>query len=269
MKLFKQTLLAAALVFSTTNAWADEVYVAVASNFSKPLQAIAEKFKAASGHELKISAGATGKLYAQIANGAPFEVFLSADSKTPTKLVEEKLAEADSQFTYAFGKLVLWSSTEGYVDDKGEVLSTGAFKHLAIANPKTAPYGEAGMAVMEKLGLTAAITPKLVTGENITQTFDFVSTGNAELGFVALSQVQQDGKLKSGSAWIVPAEMYQPMAQDAVLLTKGKDNAAAQALLEFLKGEEAQTIISSYGYEIPSPPSPAFPPQGVKGAMRE
>lgn len=251
MKLFKQTLLAAAIAFSTTGAWADEVQVAVASNFTKPLEAIAEKFKAASGHELKISAGATGKLYAQIANGAPFEVFLSADSKTPTKLIEDKLATADSQFTYAFGKLVLWSSTDGYVDANGEVLSKGDFKHLAIANPKTAPYGAAGMAVMEKLGLTAAITPKLVTGENITQTFDFVSTGNAELGFVALSQVQQDGKLKSGSAWVVPTEMYQPLAQDAVLLTKGKDNAAAHALLDYLKGAEARAIISSYGYDLP------------------
>lgn len=251
MKLFKQTLLAATIACSTVSAWADEVQVAVASNFTKPLEAIAEKFKAASGHELKISASATGKLYAQIANGAPFEVFLSADSKTPTKLIEDKLATADSQFTYAFGKLVLWSSTDGYVDAKGEVLSKGDFKHLAIANPKTAPYGAAGMAVMEKLGLTAAITPKLVTGENITQTFDFVSTGNAELGFVALSQVQQDGKLKSGSAWVVPAEMYQPLAQDAVLLTKGKDNAAAQALLDYLQGAEAQAIISSYGYDLP------------------
>ncbi len=254
MKLFKQTLLAAAIACSTASAWADEVQVAVASNFSKPLEAIAEKFKAASGHELKISAGATGKLYAQIENGAPFEVFISADSKTPKKLVEAKMAEADTQFTYAFGKLVLWSSTEGYVDDKGEVLRKSDFKHLAIANPKTAPYGEAGMAVMEKLGLTAAITPKLVTGENITQTYDFVSTGNAELGFVALSQVQKDGKLKGGSAWIVPADMYQPMAQDAVLLSSAKDSAAAKALLEFLKGEEAQAIISSYGYEIPTPP---------------
>ncbi|MBJ6611975.1 MAG: molybdate ABC transporter substrate-binding protein [Candidatus Thiothrix moscowensis] len=251
MKLFKQTLLAATIACSTVSAWADEVQVAVASNFTKPLEAIAEKFKAASGHELKISAGATGKLYAQIANGAPFEVFLSADSKTPTKLIEDKLATADSQFTYAFGKLVLWSSTDGYVDANGEVLSKGDFKHLAIANPKTAPYGAAGMAVMEKLELTAAITPKLVTGENITQTFDFVSTGNAELGFVALSQVQQDGKLKSGSAWVVPAEMYQPLAQDAVLLTKGKDNAAAQALLDYLQGAEAQAIISSYGYDLP------------------
>jgi molybdate transport system substrate-binding protein len=251
MKLFKQTLLAAAIVFSTASAWADEVQVAVASNFAKPLEEIGSKFKAATGHEIKVSAGATGKLYTQIENGAPFEVFISADSKTPKKLVEAKQAEADSQFTYAFGTLVVWSSKDGYVDDKGDVLKKGEFQHLAIANPKTAPYGEAGMAVMEKLGLTAAITPKLVQGENITQTYDFVSTGNAELGFVALSQVSKDGKLKSGSAWQVPQEMYQPLAQDAVLLSKGKDNAAAKALLDYLKGEDAQAVMTSYGYALP------------------
>ncbi|SDZ94161.1 molybdate transport system substrate-binding protein [Thiothrix caldifontis] len=251
MKLFKQTLLAVAIACSTASAWADEVQVAVASNFTKPLEAIAEKFKAASGHDLKISAGATGKLYAQIENGAPFEVFISADSKTPKKLVEAKMAEADSQFTYAFGKLALWSSTEGYVDDKGEVLTKGDFKHLAIANPKTAPYGEAAMGIFGKLGITDTITPKLVTGENITQTYDFVSTGNAELGFVALSQVQKEGKLKSGSAWVVPQDMYTPLSQDAVLLSSAKDSASAKALLEFLKGEEAQTVISSYGYGLP------------------
>lgn len=251
MKLFKQTLLTAAIVFSTASAWADEVQVAVASNFAKPLEEIGSKFKAATGHEIKVSAGATGKLYTQIENGAPFEVFISADSKTPKKLVEAKQAEADSQFTYSFGTLVLWSSKEGYVDDKGEVLKKGEFQHLAIANPKTAPYGEAGMAVLEKLGLTAAVTPKLVQGENITQTYDFVSTGNAELGFVALSQVSKDGKLKSGSAWQVPQEMYQPLAQDAVLLSKGKDNAAAKALLDYLKGEDAQAVMTSYGYALP------------------
>jgi molybdate transport system substrate-binding protein len=251
MKLFKQTLLAAAIVFSAASAWADEVQVAVASNFAKPLEAIGSKFKAATGHDIKVSAGATGKLYAQIENGAPFEVFISADSKTPKKLVEAKQAEADSQFTYAFGTLVVWSSKDGYVDDKGEVLKKGEFQHLAIANPKTAPYGTAGMEVLEKLGLKDAVTPKLVQGENITQTYDFVSTGNAELGFVALSQVSKDGKLKSGSAWQVPEEMYTPLAQDAVLLSKGKDNAAAKALLDYLKGEDAQAVMTSYGYALP------------------
>ena len=251
MKLFKQTLLAAAIAFNTASAWADEVQVAVASNFTKPLEEIGTKFKAATGHDIKVSAGATGKLYTQIENGAPFEVFISADSKTPKKLVEAKQAEADSQFTYAFGTLVVWSSKEGYVDDKGEVLKKGEFQHLAIANPKTAPYGEAGMAVMDKLGLTAAITPKLVQGENITQTYDFVSTGNAELGFVALSQVSKDNKLKSGSVWVVPQKMYKPLAQDAVLLSKGKDNAAAKALLDYLKEDDAQAIMTSYGYALP------------------
>lgn len=269
MKRFKPILLAAAIAFSTGSAWADEVQVAVASNFAKPLEEIGIKFKAATGHEIKVVTGATGKLYAQIENGAPFQVLISADSKTPKKLVEAKLAEADSQLTYAFGKLVLWSSTDGYVDDKGEVLKKGEFKHLAVANPKTAPYGEASMVVLEKLGLTAAITPKLVTGENITQTYDFVSTSNAELGFVALSQVQKDGKLKSGSAWIVPAAMYQPMAQDAVLLSLAKDNTVAKALLNFLTGDEAQAIINSYGYGLPSDlPPPILPSQEVKGAEK-
>ncbi|MBU0656127.1 MAG: molybdate ABC transporter substrate-binding protein [Gammaproteobacteria bacterium] len=254
MRTFLAILLVSGVGFMTNTAVADDVHVAVASNFSKPLQEIGTKFKAATGHDIKVSAGATGKLYAQIENGAPFEVFISADSKTPKKLVEAKQAEADSQFTYAFGTLVVWSNKDGYVDDKGEVLKTGEFQHLAIANPKTAPYGTAGMEVLEKLGLKDAVTPKLVQGENITQTYDFVSTGNAELGFVALSQVSKDGKLKSGSAWQVPEEMYTPMAQDAVLLSKGKDNAAAKALLDYLKGEDAQAIISSYGYEIPTHP---------------
>lgn len=252
MKPLTPSLAATALLLCAINARADEVQVAVASNFAKPLEAIAKSFKAASGHELKISAGSTGKLYAQIENGAPFAVLISADSKTPKKLVESKLAEADTQFTYAVGKLVLWSTTPGYVDDIGEVLSQGEFKHLAIANPKTAPYGEAALAVISKLGLTEAIAPKLVTGENITQAYDFISTGNAELGFVALSQVQMDGQLVSGSAWIVPADMHQPLSQDAVLLSSAKDSVAAKELLLYLKGNEAQAIISSYGYGLPA-----------------
>ena len=251
MQPFLSILLAATLVLSISNAWAQEVSVAVASNFAKPLADIGTKFKAATGHEIKVSVGATGKLYTQIEQGAPFEVFLSADSKTPQKLVEGKFAEVDSQFTYSLGTLVLWSSKEGYVDDKGEVLKQADFQHLAIANPKTAPYGEAGFSVLDKLGLKTVLTPKLVQGENITQTYDFVSTGNAELGFVALSQVSKDGKLKSGSAWIVPSAMYQPLAQDAVLLSKGKDNDAAKALLEYLKGAEAQAVMTSYGYALP------------------
>ena len=251
MKYVSRCLIGLGLALSINAVYAADVQVAVASNFSKPLEEIATKFKAASGHDLKISAGATGKLYAQVENGAPFEVFISADSKTPKKLVEANLAQADSQFTYAFGNLVLWSNQADLVDDKGEVLKSDKFKHLAVANPKTAPYGTAAMEVLDKLHLTETLSPKFVQGENITQTYDFVSTGNAELGFVALSQVQKDGKLKTGSAWLVPHDFYQPLAQDAVLLAKGKDSAAAQAFLAYLKQADAQTIMQAYGYTLP------------------
>lgn len=230
---------------------ADEVQVAVASNFSKPLEMLASAFKASSGHDLKISAGATGKLYAQIEHGAPFEVLLSADSKTPKKLMDAQLAVADSQFTYALGKLVLWSSTKNYVDAQGEILKKNEFKHIAIANPNTAPYGAAALEVLEHLGLTKTLAAKQVQGENISQTYDFVATGNAELGFVAWSQVQQAGQLKEGSVWQVPEDLYQAIQQDAVLLNKGKDSSAAQAFLKFLQTPEAQKLITDAGYGLP------------------
>lgn len=230
---------------------ADEVQVAVASNFSKPLEILAPVFKASSGHDLKVSTGATGKLYAQIENGAPFEVFLSADSKTPKKLVDAQLAVVASQFTYALGKLVLWSSAKDYVDDKGEVLKKNEFKYIAIANPNTAPYGVAALEVLDKLGLSASLAAKQVQGENISQTYDFVATGNAELGLVAWSQIQQDGQLTAGSMWQVPEDLYQPIQQDAVLLNKGKNNKAANAFLDFLKTTEAQKLITESGYGLP------------------
>lgn len=231
---------------------ADEVKVAVASNFSKPLEALATTFTATTGHELKISAGASGKLYAQIEHGAPFEVLLSADSKTPEKLVAAQLAIADSRFTYALGKLVLWSSNQDYIDAQGAVLQKNEFKHLAIANPKTAPYGAAAWEVLEHLGLTTSLEPKLVQGENISQTYDFVSTGNAELGFVAWSQVVQAGGVKQGSVWQIPDRFYSPIQQDAVLLTKGQNNPAAKALLAFLKTPAAQKLITEAGYGLPT-----------------
>ena len=230
---------------------ADEVQVAVASNFSKPLEILAPVFKASSGHDLKVSTGATGKLYAQIENGAPFEVFLSADSKTPKKLVDAQLAVVASQFTYALGKLVLWSSAKDYVDAQGEVLKKNEFKHIAIANPSTAPYGAAALEVLEHLGLTKTLAAKQVQGENISQTYDFVATGNAELGFVAWAQVQQAGQLKDGSVWQVPKDLYQSIQQDAVLLNKGKDKVAAQAFLDFLKTPAAQKLIADSGYGLP------------------
>ncbi|KTT23942.1 molybdate ABC transporter substrate-binding protein [Pseudomonas oryzihabitans] len=231
-----------------TSVLADEVQVAVAANFSAPLKAIGETFARDTGHQLVISSGATGQLYSQIKNGAPFEVFLSADDTTPAKLEAEGAAVKGSRFTYAIGSLALWSPKTGYVDGEGAVLKRNAFTHLAVANPKTAPYGLAATQVLAKLGLTDAVQAKLVEGQSITQAYQFVATGNAELGFVALSQIYQDGKLKEGSAWIVPADLYQPIRQDAVLLAPGKDQPAAKALLAYLKGPQAAAVLTAYGY---------------------
>ena len=227
---------------------ADEVQVAVAANFLAPLQEIAKSFEKETGHQTLITSGATGQLFTQIQHGAPFEVMISADAKTPKKLVKNELALADSQFTYARGKLVLWSVDPALVDAGGAVLKTGKFKHLAIANPKTAPYGTAAMETLDKLGLTASLKSKLVEGENISQAKQFVDTGNAEVGFVALSQIYKDGKITKGSAWVVPLDLYAPIYQDAVLLKKGEDNPAATALLNYLKSDKAKAIMTTYGY---------------------
>lgn len=242
------TALASLLALNT--AWADEVQVAVAANFTAPIQAIAKDFEKDTGHKLIAAYGATGQFYAQIKNGAPFEVFLAADDSTPAKLEQENAIAPGSRFTYAIGTLALWSAKPGYVDANGEVLKNNQFKQLSIANPKTAPYGLAATQVLDKLKLTEATRPKLVEGQNITQAFQFVSTGNAELGFVALSQIYKDGKVESGSAWIVPSSLHEPIRQDAVILEKGKDNPAAKALVDYLKGPKAAAVIKSYGYEI-------------------
>ncbi|WP_194788474.1 molybdate ABC transporter substrate-binding protein [Pseudomonas sp. UFMG81] len=239
----------ASLIF-VNSALADEVQVAVAANFTAPIQAIAKDFEKDTGHKLVAAYGATGQFYAQIKNGAPFEVFLAADDSTPAKLEQEKQIVPGSRFTYAIGTLALWSAKPGYVDAKGEVLKNNDFKHLSIANPKAAPYGLAATQVLDKLKLTEATKAKIVEGQNITQAFQFVSTGNAELGFVALSQIYKDGKVSEGSAWIVPAELHEPIRQDAVILEKGKDNPAAKALVDYLKGPKAAAVIKSYGYEI-------------------
>lgn len=208
-------------------------------------------FAAATGHQAKLVVGSTGKLYAQVKNGAPFQVFLSADDETPRRMVSEGLAVDGSQFTYATGRLVLWSRQVGVVDGQGAVLKQGNFKHLAIADPKLAPYGAAAVEVMGQLGLLAALQPKWVQGESIGQTFQFVSSGNAELGFVALSQVMQDGKIPEGSAWVVPATMHAALKQDAVLLQRGKDDAASAAFLSYLRSDAAKTVVRGYGYEVP------------------
>ena len=237
-------------VFAIGAAQADEVQVAVAANFTAPIQAIAADFEKDTGHKLIAAYGATGQFYTQIKNGAPFEVFLSADDTTPEKLEREGDTVKGSRFTYAVGTLALWSAKNGYVDTKGEVLKKNEYQHLSIANPKTAPYGLAATQVLEKLKLTEATKAKIVEGQNITQAYQFVSTGNAELGFVALSQIYKEGKVTSGSAWIVPASLHDPIKQDAVILNNGKDNAAAKALVEYLKGPKAAAVIKSYGYQL-------------------
>lgn len=234
-------------------ALAQDVQVAVAANFTAPIQAIAKDFEQDTGHKLVIATGATGQFYAQIQNGAPFEVFLSADDSTPAKLEQEGATMPGSRFTYAIGTLALWSAKPGYVDAQGEVLKKNDYHHLSIANPKAAPYGLAATQVLEKLGLTAQVKGKLVEGQNITQAHQFIATGNAELGFVALSQIYKDGKVTGGSAWIVPAALHDPIKQDAVILAKGKDNPAAQALVDYLKGEKAAAVIKSFGYQIDKP----------------
>ena len=232
-------------------AHADEVQVAVAANCTAPMQQIAAQFEKDSGHKAVLSFGATGKFYAQIVNGAPFELLLAADDETPARLEKEGQGVAGSRFTYAIGKLVLWSADPALVDGKGEILRKGGFRHLALANPKTAPYGAAAVETMGKLGVLSTLQPLFVQGENISQTQQFITTGNAELGFVALSQVFKDGRITGGSAWIVPASLYEPIRQDAVLLARGKDKPAAAALAAYLKGDKAKAVIRSFGYELP------------------
>jgi molybdate transport system substrate-binding protein len=214
------------------------------------MQKIAVDFEKETGHKLTLSFGTVGKFYAQMKNGAPFEVLVSADQDTPEKLVRDGLAQEETRHTYAIGKLVLWSATPGLVDDKGEVLKKNAFLHLALANPKLAVYGAAGQEAMKRMGVLEAIAPKLVLAENITQAHQYVATGNAELGFVALSQVYKDGRIADGSAWMVPANLYPPIRQDVIVLAPGKGKAAPLALVNFFKTDKVKTLIRSFGYDI-------------------
>jgi molybdate transport system substrate-binding protein len=232
----------------TTAVQAGEVQVAVAANFAGPVARIGEAFTATTGHVLKVSAGSTGKFYAQIVAGAPFEVLLAADDETPKRLISESHAVAGSNFTYAIGKLVLWSAQPDFIDAKGAVLASDLAKHVAIANPKLAPYGAAAMEVLKARGLVGVVTPRLVTAETIAQAYQFVATGNAELGFVALSQVAVPGKPALGSYWLVPQNLYGEIRQDAVLLKTGEKNPAAKALLDFLKSDAAKRTIREFGY---------------------
>lgn len=246
-----RTLLALLLTAATqSNALAAEAQVAVAANFAEPIKAIAAVLQKTTGHTLRVTLGSTGKLYAQIKNGAPFDVLLAADTTTPARLEAEGLAQPGSRFTYATGKLVLWSANAQRVDNQGAVLKDPKLGKVAVANPKTAPYGEAAMQAIGNLGLTAALTPQLVTGESIGQTYGFVHTGNADVGFVAMAQVLAEGKLKSGSVWVVPQALYGTIRQDAVTLKSGTNNAAAQALMTLLKSPNIKNLIRSYGYEL-------------------
>jgi molybdate transport system substrate-binding protein len=239
--------LVAAVVFAGP-ALAAEVNVAVAANFTEPAKEIAARFKARTGHDATLSFGSSGQFYTQIANGAPFGVFLSADRERPEKAEAEGLGVGGSRFTYAIGRLVLYSRTAGLVDGKGAVLKSGRFQKIAIADPKTAPYGVAAVETIRKLGVHDALAPKLVQGTSITQAYQFIDTGAAELGFVALSQVVA---VKGGSRWVVPAANHTAIDQQAVLLKTGAANPAATAFMAFLKGAEAKAIIRTYGYEIP------------------
>lgn len=248
---FRSLALFAVLAGSSLLAQAEEVSVAVAANFTAPMQKIAAEFEKATGHKAQLVFGSTGKFYAQIKSGAPFQVLLAADDETPAKLVKEGDGVAGSSFTYAIGKLVLWSPKAGVVDDKGDVLKAAKFEHLSVANPKLAPYGLAAMETLKALGLADSLQPKIVLAESIGQAQQFVSSGSAELGFIAYSQIHKDGKLiDGGSYWLVPSKYYSQIRQDAVVLNKGKGQAAVTALTAFLKSPAAAAIIKSYGYEL-------------------
>lgn len=229
---------------------AGDVPVAVASNFTAPMQRIALEFEKDTGHRAVLAFGATGNFYAQIRNGAPFMLLLAADEETPARLEREGHAVAGTRFTYATGRLVLWSAQPGLVDDKGDILAKGSFRHIALANPKLAPYGAAAVETLTRLNLLEQVRPRFVQGENIGQAFQFVATGNAPLGFVALSQVTVNGRIAKGSAWVVPAGLHTPIRQDAALLVPGKGSAAAAALAAYLRSDKSRAIIRSYGYEF-------------------
>lgn len=249
-----RTVVVLAAMLAAPPLWAATVQVAVAANMAAPFQQIAQAFTTHTGHTVRVSTASTGKLLLQIQNGAPFEVLLSADATTPTTLVAQGLAVPGSTFTYALGKLVLWSARPDVVDAEGRVLREGAFQRLALANPKLAPYGAAAIETLQALGQLERARPRFVQGENIAQAFQFVSTGNAELGFVALSQVAVPGQAPRGSHWVVPERLYRPIRQDAVLLKRGEGQPAAEALMRFLRSAQARQIIQTWGYGLAPAP---------------
>ncbi len=229
---------------------AGEVSVAVASNFAKPMERLAPLFQKETGHTVKVTLGASGKLYAQIKGGAKFDAFLSADEEMPRLLMQDGMAVGGSRFVYATGRLVLWSVQPDLVDDKASVLNKGNFNMLAIANPLLSPYGVAAKETLMKLTMWNSIQPKLTKGDNVTQTYQLAATEKADLAFIALSQVMRDGQVADGSWWPVPQEMHHPIRQSAVLLAGAKDPAAAKAFLSFLKSEKARAVMRGFGYEF-------------------
>jgi molybdate transport system substrate-binding protein len=232
-----------------TPVFADQALVAVAANFVPPFREIAIAFETATGHTLRVTAGSSGNFYSQIKNGAPFDVFFSADGERPKLLEDDGLGVKDSRLTYAIGRLVLWSPTADLIKGE-ETLRLKQYKRLAMANPKTAPYGVAAMQAMQKLELWDSVQSHIVMGESLGQTMGFIESGNAQLGFVALSQVLDPKIRGKGSRWDVPNHLHEPIKQDVILLTKGKDNPAAKALMDFLGSPKAQAIIERYGYEL-------------------
>lgn len=247
-----KTLLIAIFLGLSHSLFAENVHVAVASNFKNTMLDITKVFEQSSGHKVLLSFGASGKFYAQIRHGAPFDIFLSADQTIPAKLEKEGFVVPDKIATYAIGRLALWSANSKLIKNNPEVLKMGSFNKLALANPKLAPYGVAAIDTLKSLQLHDKTKAKWVQGENIAQTYQFVRTGNAQIGFIAFSQIMDGSHVKTGSFWLVPREYHRPIKQDAALLSRGNTNAAAREFLRFLSSHSAQRIIESYGYATSS-----------------
>jgi molybdate transport system substrate-binding protein len=247
-RLLQTLILMAGIGLCAATAHAAKLHIAVASNFIEPMKALAAKFEQQSSFKVILSSGSTGKHYAQIIHGAPFELFFAADKARPRRLEQEGKVVAGSRFTYAIGQIVLWSPRTDFVDSEGKILEKAGFNHLAIANPKFAPYGEAARQILKARGLWHALQGRLVRGENIAQAYQFVKSGNAELGFVAWSQIRRPHRDVPGSYWHVPARLYSPIEQQAVIL---RETAAAKAFVSFVKSKPARKLIAAYGYHLP------------------
>lgn len=238
-------------LLGTEQVRAEEITLAVAANFAGPIKGIIADFEAQTDHQVKLILGSSGKIYAQIKHGAPFDVFLSADRAKPLALEKDGWTVTNSRFTYAIGALALWSADPDFIKGNGDVLTEGKFHKIAIANPKLAPYGTATKDLLKSMALWQTLSSKLVRGENIAQTYQFIATGNAPLGFVALSQIFERGKLRAGSVWIIPPGLHNPIRQDAVILKSARDNPAAHAFSQYLRSDPAQKHIQAFGYTTP------------------